>query len=72
MWINVEDKTPDPETPVLIIYKGEVRIGELVWERASFEDTYDDFLFWDCPYNDGQIWEYADVTHWQPIPALQI
>ena len=67
-WIKCEDKLPDIDTPVLIMFNGEVRIGEVCQENSSYEEGYDAFLYWDCPYNDGQDWEVFDITHWMPLP----
>lgn len=69
-WIKVSDQRPKDETPVLIIHCGEIRIGEIRWEHPSFEDTYEAFPYWDDPYDDGQGWEWPDVTHWMPLPEM--
>lgn len=68
-WISVEERLPEDETPVLILRRGELDLGELVWERPGFEDTYEAFRFWDRPNDDGQGWEWDEVTHWMPLPA---
>lgn len=67
-WIKTTDNLPADETPVLILHRGEPRIGELCWEYPGFEDTYKKFQYWDCPYDDGQIWDWLDVSHWMPLP----
>lgn len=42
---NRIDWYPAPiETPVLILYKGEWRIGEQRWDHPGFEDTYKSYL----------------------------
>jgi hypothetical protein len=69
-WISTEDQLPPDETPVLIIRRGVVAIGELRWEHPSYEETYQAFRYWDDPNNDGQDWEWADVTHWMALPAV--
>jgi hypothetical protein len=69
-WILTSCKLPPVETPVLIIHRGAVRIGELRWETPSFEDTFRAFNYWDDPNDDGQEWGWDDVTHWMPIPEL--
>ena len=69
-WIKTEDKLPPIETPVLIILNGKARIGELRWDHPGFEGTYEYYQYWDDPENDGQCWECAYVTHWQPLPEL--
>lgn len=61
---------PAPETPVLIVRHGVVRIGELRWDRPGHEDTYRAYLYWDDPFNDGQCWEHDEISHWAPMPAL--
>lgn len=69
-WISVEDRLPQDETPVLAIYRQtEYIVAELRWEHPSFEDTYKAFRYWDSPYDDGQAWEWQDITHWMPIPS---
>lgn len=69
-WIKASDKLPDDETPVLIVVNGAIRIGEIRWETPSFEDTYKAFQYWDDPIDDGQHWEWHDITHWMPLPKL--
>lgn len=70
MWIKTANELPPDETPVLIILNGEIRIGELRWEHPSWEETYEAFRYWDNPNDDGQIWEWHDVTHWQYMPEI--
>jgi hypothetical protein len=67
-WVSIHERLPADETPVLIICNGCVKIGELRWEHPTFEETYEPFRYWDDPHDDGQIWEWTDVTHWMPLP----
>jgi len=67
-WIPVGERLPTDETPVLIICRGHIRLGELRWEHPGFEDIYKAFRYWDDPNDDGQSWEWHDITHWQPLP----
>jgi len=73
-WISVKSKLPPDETPVLIWKSstiqpgGEPRIGELRWERPAWDDTWQAYRYWDDPFDDGQPWEWHDVTHWMPLP----
>lgn len=70
-WMHTKDGLPPDETPVLIVLKGEIRIGELRWERPGFEDTFEAFRYWDDPYDDGQDWEWDDVTKWAMLPSVE-
>ncbi len=67
-WVSVEQEFPPDETPVLVVCKGIVRIGERRWEHPTFEESYQPFWYWDDPHNDGKDWENADITHWMPLP----
>jgi len=67
-WVSVSDRLPPRDTPVLILHSEEVKVGELRWDSPGFEDTYEEFWYWDSPTDDGQEWERPDVTHWQAIP----
>ncbi|QGZ13421.1 hypothetical protein KLPPOU148_044 [Klebsiella phage vB_KpnM_15-38_KLPPOU148] len=67
-WIKCSERMPEPETPVLIINNGVIRIGEIRWDYPTHEETYQAFKYWDDPYDDGQPWEVFDITHWQPLP----
>ena len=73
-WISTGIVTPDctlpdDKTPVLLLfYDGERRIGELLWERPTWEETFQAFQYWDAPENDGQEWDWADVIGWMPLP----
>lgn len=59
---------PPSETPVLILYRGNWRLGELREERPTWEESFKPFRYWDDPYNDGQEWDWDDVTHWAHLP----
>ena len=69
-WTCTAHRLPKVETPVLILHAGKVRIGELRWDYPGYEDTYQAYRYWDDPEDDGQAWEWNDVTHWMPLPAL--
>jgi hypothetical protein len=67
-WTSTEDRLPPDETPVIILLDGVPAIGELRWEHPGYEDTYQSFRYWDNPHDDGQCWEWHQVTHWMPLP----
>jgi hypothetical protein len=67
-WTSVKDRRPEIETPVLAIVKGEIRIAERVLHYPNYHDSIPEFDYWDCPFDDGQDWDYGDVTHWMPLP----
>lgn len=69
MWVKCSERMPEPETPVLILLNGEIRIGEIRWDMPTGEESYQPFKYWDDPNDDGQPWEVFDVTHWMPLPA---
>lgn len=66
-WTRTQDKTPSDETEVLILVNGVRRIGWVLWETPSYEEIFKAFPYWDDPHNDGQGWEWDDVTHWAPL-----
>ena len=68
-WISIQDRLPADETPVLILLNGEVNIGELRWNFPGPEDMHRAFQYWDSPNNDGQNWEWSDITRWMNVPA---
>ena len=67
-WVSTKDKMPEEETPVLVMVKSYniPFVGWRVWEYASHDDNFEDFLYWDDAYYDGQDWDC--VTHWMPLP----
>lgn len=67
-WISVEDRLPKEGEIVLAVVRGAIRIASIFTEHPSFEETYQPYDYWDDPYDDGQIWEWFDVTHWMPLP----
>lgn len=67
-WISVDQRLPPDETPVIILLDGVPRIGELRWEEPSYEETFKAFRYWDCPHDDGQGWEWHQVTAWMHLP----
>lgn len=69
-WTPTSESLPPDETPVLIVLSGEIRIGALNWEIPGWEETYEAFRYWDDPNDDGQGWEWNDVTHWTHLPSL--
>ena len=71
-WVSVADYLPPDETPVLVLRCGAVRIGELRWDHPGHEDSYRSFRYWDDPNDDGQGWEFDEITHWAPIPQPPI
>lgn len=69
-WRKPDESLPPDETPVLVIHLGEIKIGELRWEYPGHEDTYEAFRYWDAPHDDGQSWEWSDITFWMSLPKL--
>ena len=67
-WNLCKDGLPRKETDVLVLVNGEINIGAIFTEIPSHEDTYIEFDYWDNPRDDGQDWEWDDVTHWQSMP----
>lgn len=67
-WILATDRLPPEETPVLVLRCDQVRVGAIFWDYPSYEDTYKAYRYWDDPYDDGQMWEFDEVTHWMPLP----
>jgi hypothetical protein len=70
-WVSVKDRLPPPETPVLAWIRGfdAPLVVQLLWETCNpmVESYFDDFLYWDNVYNDGQ--DYEDrVLCWQSLP----
>lgn len=68
--VRTVDMLPPSEQEVFILVRGRWRVGELRWERPGFEDTFQAFQYWDDPEDDGQDWEWYDVTHWCSQPAI--
>ena len=67
-WVKTQDCLPSDETPVLILHKGKLKIGEVRWDYPNHEDSYRAFRYWDNPNDDGQMWDMDDVTHWMLLP----
>jgi hypothetical protein len=70
-WIKCEERMPAPETPVLAWHApggGAHSILELRWDRPGYEETFEPYLYWDNPNDDGQDIDFCDVTHWMPLP----
>lgn len=68
-WIVCSDKLPEEDEPVLIVLDGGVRIGELRREHPSWDETWESYIYWDDPEDDGQGWDWESVSHWMPLPT---
>lgn len=71
-WISVHDKLPDEGTPVVVLRLGKYWVGERLWDRPSYEDSYKEYWYWDDPNSPGQCWEIDEITHWMApmLPKL--
>lgn len=67
-WISVEDRLPEDDTNVLVLFNGEIKIGFMTWEHPTYEETWESYKYWDESYHDGQGWEHWEITHWMPLP----
>lgn len=61
-WISVNDKMPEKGKQVLIFSKN--RIFHAFWDCAS--SICGDW------YDIQNLWIIEEVTHWMPIPPIQI
>lgn len=71
-WIQCSERIPPEDTPVLILRNGELRIGAIFTESPGHEETFKAFNYWDDPNDDGQCWEWHEVTHWMPLPNTPV
>ncbi|MEB5922751.1 DUF551 domain-containing protein [Franconibacter daqui] len=46
-WIKCSERMPPDETPVLVNFNGEPRIGEIRWDHPTHEESYPPFRYWD-------------------------
>lgn len=65
-------KLPPIETPVLALVCGEWRVAELRTENPSWDESFKPFNYWDDPNDDGQVWDWYDVTYWTNLPSEDI
>lgn len=68
-WISTNEKWPKDETIVLIVYKGDIKLGGVFMDYPSHEEIYESFQYWDSP-DGGAGWECWEVTHWMPLPEV--
>jgi hypothetical protein len=69
-WISVDERLPRHETDVLIIRLGQIRVGAIFIEHESWEEGGREIHYWDDSNDDGQGWDWCEVTHWMPLPPL--
>ena len=62
---------PNQQVPVLILINGEWRIAQRIRDVGSYEESYAQTEYWDCPYNDGQEWHDEDITAWTALPVIE-
>ena len=68
-WISVNDDLPMIGEPVLAMRCGEPVIAGMFEEPEDWESDMRAYYYWDDFNNDGQGWEYNEITHWMPLPA---
>lgn len=65
-WIDITEKCPDFETPILVCGEGRVVIARLTAKRITIDSATLDFQLGDSGYED--LW--ITPTHWMPLPAI--
>lgn len=68
-WVSVNERLPADETPVLVMRKGKLDVGELRWETPTFEETFKEFRYWAHPDEHWIEEDRDEVTHWMQAPA---
>lgn len=69
-WHNpLKGDLPQYNETVLLVVKGEPRIGKLRRETGSFEDSYASYDYW-MDIAEREDWEWEDVTAWAELPLL--
>lgn len=61
---------PKYEEEVLLIVNGCYRIGARRREHGTWEDSYAAYDYWDDLQNEGQGWDWPDVTAWMKLPPI--
>ena len=69
-WIKTSERLPEKETPVLVLFLGEVHVREIRTKYPTFKETFKEFNFWCSPYDDCDDWDFESVTHWMQLPPL--
>lgn len=65
-WIDINEKCPDFETPILVCGEGRVVIARLTAKMVTIAKVTLDFQLGDSGLED--LW--ITPTHWMPLPAL--
>jgi hypothetical protein len=68
-WVRCADALPPHKRPVLIWIDGKAAVAALFKEPPDWESDTRSYDYWDSPEQDGEEWEWNDVTHWQPLPS---
>lgn len=68
-WKHVADELPPENTPLLLFVKGTMYTGYMAWEEPSYEDTWKAYRYFNDT-DENSDWEWHDVTHWMPLPAM--
>lgn len=66
-WVSIDSRLPQNDNIVLVLLRGEIRMGFRQTESPTHEESFQQFDYWDDPYCEGQDWGGL-VTHWMPLP----
>jgi hypothetical protein len=72
IWLAIDEgngQLPPDNTEVLLLVNGKMYEGLLQWDHPGYEDTYTSYRYF-TDIDGRSDWDWPEVTHWAPKPAV--
>lgn len=68
-WYSLAVARPKLEAEIQILFlNGQIRPAMLLWQEPTYEENHKGYHYFDCPYDDGQDWDWNEIAYWREKP----